>query len=289
MLCLFATETTCTPFWLKPASVFPDFTWQGTATIGHTRALVTLRTVGESMVYINNNQLASEFLQLLSGDGQTIDNDIQRRAGTVTTSLQLQKSIGNILGRPFHSLRSALLAASQVQKASNSAKHVWTPSTAQGQYFSTSLSSEDDPVSVAEKVQQQAVEVPVPQILKETVEVDEIAPFERVQQQTVEVPMPHILKETVDVTEYVAPAPAVTYIATAPVIEHVSSTPDATSAAPAPVIEDVTPAPADSYTTPAPVIDFVAPSPVIEYIALATSLTVFSLSHHGSRHHWCQP
>ena len=42
--------------------------------------------------------------------------------------------------------------------------------------FSTSLSSEDDPVSVAERVQQQAV-VPMPQILKETVEVTEyVAP-----------------------------------------------------------------------------------------------------------------
>ena len=87
------------------------------------------------MVYISNNQLAFEFLQLLSGDGQTIDNNIHRRTDTVTTSMQLQKSIGNILGRPFHSLETALLAARQVQKASNSAKHVWTPSTAQEQYF----------------------------------------------------------------------------------------------------------------------------------------------------------
>ena len=69
--------------------------------MGHTRALVTIRTVGGSMVYINNDQLASEFLQLLSGDGQTIDNDILRRAETVTTSMQLQKYIGNILGLLF--------------------------------------------------------------------------------------------------------------------------------------------------------------------------------------------
>ena len=66
--------------------------------MGHTRALVTIRTVRGSMVYINNNQLASDFLQLLSCDGQTVDNDIQRRADKVTTSMQLQKSIGNILG-----------------------------------------------------------------------------------------------------------------------------------------------------------------------------------------------
>ena len=38
----------------------------------------------------------------------------------------------------------------------------------------------------------------MPQILKETVEVDELVPFERVQQQTAEVPMPQILKETVE-------------------------------------------------------------------------------------------
>ena len=81
------------------------------------------------------------------------------------------------------------------------------------QYFSTSLSSEDDLVSVAERVQQQTVEVPVPQILEETVEV----------------------------TEYVAPAPAVTCVVPAPVIEHVSSTPDVSSAAPAPVIEHAAP------------------------------------------------
>ena len=57
-------------------------------TVGHTRALVTIRTVCGSMVYINNNELAPEFQQLLSGDGQNIDNDIQRRADTVTTSMQ---------------------------------------------------------------------------------------------------------------------------------------------------------------------------------------------------------
>ena len=89
---------------------------------------------------------------MLSGDGQT--NDIQRRADSVATSVQLQKSIGNILGGQFHSLGTALLTARQVQKASNSAKHEWTPSTAQDQKFSTSLSSEDDPVSAAERVQQ---------------------------------------------------------------------------------------------------------------------------------------
>ena len=36
------------------------------------------------------------------------------------------------------------LAARQIQKASNSAKHVWTPNTAQDQSFSASPSSEDD-------------------------------------------------------------------------------------------------------------------------------------------------
>ena len=38
----------------------------------------------------------------------------------------------------------------------------------------------------------------MPQIFKKTVEVDELAPFERVQQQTVYVPMPQILKATVE-------------------------------------------------------------------------------------------
>ena len=106
-------------------------------------------TVGGSMVYINNNQLASKFVQLLSGDGQTIDTDNQRPADTVMTSMQSQKSIGNVLGRPFHSLGTALLAARQIQEASNSAKHVWTPGIAQHQSFPASPSSEDDPVCVA--------------------------------------------------------------------------------------------------------------------------------------------
>ena len=181
--------------------------------MGHSRALVTIRTVGGSMVYINNNQLASEFLQLLSGDGQTIDNDIQRRADTVTTSLQLQKSIGNILGRPFHSFGTALFAARQVQKASNSDKHVWTPSTAQDQYSSTSLSSEDGPVSGAKRVQQQNVEhvlhqhidVPVPQVCKQKFEVETLS--EQGSATTCSkideikcVPVPHVVDQIVDVS-----------------------------------------------------------------------------------------
>ena len=153
------------------------------------------------MVYINinNNHLAFEFLQLLSGDGQTIDNDIQRRADTVTTPMQLQKSIDNILGRPFHSVGTALLAARHIQKASNSAM-------------------EDDPACVAqnvpetfetvemvrlashEQVQQQTVEH-LPRIFKETAETMRLASYEQVQQQTVE-HVPHIFKP-VCVREYI--------------------------------------------------------------------------------------
>ena len=48
------------------------------------------------------------------------------------------------------------------------------------------------------RVQQQTVDVPMPQILRVTAEVDEFAPFKRLQQQTVEVPMPRILKEAVE-------------------------------------------------------------------------------------------
>ena len=79
--------------------------------MGH---LVTIRTVDGTMVQINNNQLTSDFLWVLIGDGQTIDNDTQRRAGTVTTSSQMQESIVNILGRPFPSLGTALLADRQL-------------------------------------------------------------------------------------------------------------------------------------------------------------------------------
>ena len=37
------------PFLPKPASVFRNFTWYGTVTMGHTRALVTIRTVGDGV------------------------------------------------------------------------------------------------------------------------------------------------------------------------------------------------------------------------------------------------
>ena len=151
-------------------------------------------------------KLASEFLQLLSDDGQTIDNDIQRRADAVTTSVQ------------FHSLGRALMAK-QLGQARMDAQYCSRP------VFFDFLCSEGDPESVAERVQQQTVEVPMPQILKETVEIDELVPFDRVQQRTVDVPVSQILEETVEVTQYVAPAPAFSDIACAPVIEHVSSTP----------------------------------------------------------------
>ena len=58
-----------------------------------------------------------------------------------------------------------------------------------------------DELATFERVQQQTVDVPMPQILKEADEVSELAPFERGQQQTVDVPMPQILKEADDVGE----------------------------------------------------------------------------------------
>ena len=45
-----------------------------------------------------------------------------------------------------------------------------------------------DELAPFERVQQQTVDVPMPQILKETAEAEKLAPFERVQQQTVDVP-----------------------------------------------------------------------------------------------------
>ena len=110
--------------------------------------------------------------------------------------MQLQKSIGSILGRPFHSLGTALLAARQIQIASNSAKHVWTPITAQDPSFSASPRSEDDPACVAQNV---------PETL-ETVEMVRFASHEQVQQQTVE-HVPQMFKP-VAVNTYVAPSVA---------------------------------------------------------------------------------
>ena len=72
--------------------------------MGHIRALESAQSV-VPWCTSTNNQLASDFSQLLSGEGQTIDND--HRADTSMTSIQLQKSIGNILGRPFHSSGTA--------------------------------------------------------------------------------------------------------------------------------------------------------------------------------------
>ena len=50
-----------------------------------------------------------------------------------------------------------------------------------------------DELAPFERVQQQTVEVPMPQILKEAEELGELVPVERVQQQTIEMPMPQIL------------------------------------------------------------------------------------------------
>ena len=52
-----------------------------------------------------------------------------------------------------------------------------------------------------------------------------VSVVERVQQQTVEVPVPQILKETVEVTEHAVPAPAVILKSPAPVIEDVTPAP----------------------------------------------------------------
>ena len=147
------------------------------------------------MVYINNSELASEFLLLLSGDGQTMDNDIQRRADTVTTSMQIQKSIGNIIGRPFHSLGTTLLAARQIQKASNSAKHVWTPSTAQDQSFSV--------LQQLQRMTQHTVPAPSSSYAAPTPMTEYVAPA------------PDVTYTTPAHTDLVTPAPATKYIAPA--------------------------------------------------------------------------
>ena len=100
-------------------------------------------------------------LQLLSVDGQTIDNDIKRRADTFATSVLLLKFrqhpwpkvsfVGNsVTGSPPSSEGKQFgQARVDVQYCS-------------GPEFSTFLRSKDDLVSAAERVQQQAVEVPVP-------------------------------------------------------------------------------------------------------------------------------
>ena len=59
-----------------------------------------------------------------------------------------------------------------------------------------------DELAPFERVPQQTVDVPMPEILKATAVADEFAPFERVPHQTVDVPMPEILKETAEADEF---------------------------------------------------------------------------------------
>ena len=119
--------------------------------------------------------------------------------------------------------------------------------------------SESDTTEDANVNEDTAVEVPLPQSLKETVEVTEyVAPASAVtdtapapvtENETVEVPMPQILNEAVEVTEYVAPASAVTDTAPAPVTENVAPTIAFTFDETAPVIECVAPSLAVSTGT----------------------------------------
>ena len=82
------------------------------------------------------------------------------------------------------------------------------------------------------------------QISKGTVNVVELAPCERVQQRVVGMPMPQILKETVQVIESVSPASAVTDTVPGPVTKDVAPTRAATFDERAPMIKYVAPSPA---------------------------------------------
>ena len=75
------------------------------------------------------------------------------------------------------------------------------------------------------------------------------------------------------VTEFVAPAPAVTYAAPAPVVGYVAPALAVTYAAPAPVIDYFAPAPSVTHAAPASVFEYVAPAPVLEYIAPAPAVS----------------
>ena len=126
-----------------------------------------------------------------------------------------------------------------------------------------------DELAPFERMQQQTVDVPMPQILKgavevgelvqvervqrqpmaqmliETVNVVEFAPCERVQQQFVGMPMPWILKETVEVTESVSPASPVT------------------DTVPGLATKNVAPIRAVTFDETAPMTKYVAPSPAM--------------------------
>ena len=71
--------------------------------------------------------------------------------------------------------------------------------------------------------------------------VDELAPFERLQQRTVEVPMPRILKEIVEVTDSLSLAPAVTNTVPGPLTKKLAPTRET-----GPMIKFVAPSPAVS-------------------------------------------
>jgi len=94
--------------------------------MGPTRALVTLRRPDGTLVYVNEQRLAADFLRnLLELPSESIKYDVSDRTECVSEALRLQHAIGSVLRRPFHCLGTALAAARQIQRNSNAAKHEW--------------------------------------------------------------------------------------------------------------------------------------------------------------------
>ena len=103
-----------------------------------------------------------------------------------------------------------------------------------------------------ERITEQTVNVPVPQVMEGIVESEYVAPARRRRTvKSVASPLDGAKTAPATVIEFVASSPAIAYAAAESVTEYVASSPAVTCAAPAPVIEYVASSPAEVVLSPA--------------------------------------
>ncbi len=95
--------------------------------MGGLRAVVTIKRPDGSVVYINDRATALEFLRDMgaSCDMSEHSRSVADRVEPVSKALQVQHALSQILGRPFHSLGTALVAARALHRERNDATHRW--------------------------------------------------------------------------------------------------------------------------------------------------------------------
>jgi len=121
--------------WAAALSAPGGMTGQGTGQ-HKLRALAVLQRPNGERVYINDNELAREFLKS-SPDVSADDVDLANRASKVTASLAAHKVVDVASGSVHHNLGTSLAAVRphlrrqeyralrRLQRESNGAKHVW--------------------------------------------------------------------------------------------------------------------------------------------------------------------